>query len=121
MAARVSEAELRKIFKTSATALPSDSALAFINTANLMVNEYLSGSGFSESYLKEIELYLSAHLAAMWDQRRSEKEIGESRFKFQGKWDLGLNSTDYGQKVIILDSTGSLVNAGMSKSVIEQL
>ena len=112
MAPRVNTTEVKEIFDTKATDLS-----AFITSANLIINTNLLTAITDEDLLKEIERWLSAHFASARYQRNRRTEMGPVTFDHQGKWELGLDSTDYGQKVKLLDSSGILAN--MSKPSIQ--
>lgn len=107
--ARITVDELKEIFETAM----SDAQLAaFVNTATLVVTEELTGQGLSAGRLKQIELYLSAHYAHTNDPRfQTENTAGEHSYTAQGKTDMGLNATFYGQQVLMLDTTGKLAKA----------
>lgn len=114
MANRVTDADVKTILDTTITTTP------FINTAHLIVEEELTVlATLSESRLTQIELYLAAHLACSLDPRISEEKIGDSTNKYQGKTDIGLKGTLYGQQVILLDSTGVLANSDKPKATLE--
>ena len=111
--ARVTEAEVRQIISTDLD--PIDN---FINTANIIVNANLaenSSCALSEDELKQIELYLSAHLIALTDgtarQSTSEK-LGDASVSYGGSLGEGLNYTQYGQTVKMLDRCGVLASLG---------
>lgn len=90
---------------------------AFINTAHAIVVDRLSNVGLSAAILTQIEIWLSAHLATSRDQQAESEDIaGEYKVKFQGKYDLGLNGSKYGQMVLLLDSTGTLATAGQKRA-----
>ena len=90
------------------TELNDDEVEPFINTANLMVTTYLGTSDLAADLLKEIETYLAAHFATHRDRVTSDEKADGVSFKFQGKTDMGLDSSLYGQTAQILDSTGVL-------------
>ena len=87
-----------------------------IDTATLLVDEELVGSGLSEARLKQIETYLAAHFATLAIERGGivRTTAGESAESYQTiKSSLqGFNSTRFGQQAIALDSTGVLVALG---------
>jgi hypothetical protein len=82
----------------------------FIETANLIVEEDLAGEGMTDARLKQIELYLTAHLIILSTQRVEEETLPDGmRFKYAGPpLGEGLNSTVYGQQVKSLDTSGKL-------------
>jgi len=84
----------------------------FIHTANIMITDMLSGTDLSDNMLIEIERYLTAHLACLRLPRIMEEEISDGSAKYMRKvMGGGLLSTDYGQIVTQLDTTGTLVNS----------
>lgn len=103
---RVTDAEVKKILVTTIETTP------FIATASLIVDENLEGQGLSDARLKQIELYLSAHLACTMDPRLTSESTGDASNTYQtasagGK---GLDATTYGQQVKMLDTTGLLAS-----------
>ena len=111
MSQRVTEQEVRNIFETDITDLSP-----FITAANLMVNENLFGQGLTDATLKEIERWLSAHLATARDPRTSKESMGDASQTYQGDSGLGLDSSRYGQMVKTLDPTGRLTAVGKKKA-----
>lgn len=104
--ARVTEEEVKAIFPC-----PEDADLTpFIESAHIVVDTYLGNDGLEESLLKEIERWLSAHFASARYSVNSKEKVGDVDVTKQGKWGMGLESTDYGQKVLLLDPTGKLGN-----------
>lgn len=107
--ARVTPALVKEIIET---ALTGDELNPFINVAHYLVQQILLDKGLSADLLTEIEKWLSAHFLAIMDQRvHSESVGGEWQATYQGKTDMGLNATTYGQQALLLDTTGSLANA----------
>lgn len=93
------------------TALSDQDIGAFINGATELVNNTLSA--LPEALRNEIVRWLSAHLiASTREQQIAEAGAGPASVKFQGTTGLGLDSTQYGQQVKVLDYTGTL--AGLS-------
>jgi hypothetical protein len=120
--ARTSGAEVKQIFETDLT---NTEVEYFLTAANLLVDQYVSISAsfaaLGSSLLTEIERYLCAHIASSWDQRLTEQSFGDSKVKFQVVLGEGLKSTQYGQMVLILDTSGTLVNVGKRKVIIEYM
>ncbi len=111
--ARVTEADVKQIITT--TLDPIDN---FIETAHIIVNANLANNpscALSEDELKQIELYLSAHLIALTDgtsrQALSEK-LGDASVGYGGAFGENLSYTQYGQTAKMLDRCGVLVNLG---------
>lgn len=106
--ARVTTTEVNDIFAVE-TLSDLDT---FITTATLIVDEELGSAGLSSNRLKQIELYLSAHFAAVTFEkgglRRQKVGDAEEEYKILGPDAKGMNSTRYGQQAITLDSSGTL-------------
>ncbi len=109
--ARVTEAEVLKIWNDS-DPLPTGSMGVFILGANLIVTNNLGSSTLSTATLKEIERWLSAHMASARTRQEDSIKISSAGAKFTGKYGMGLKNTQYGQMVEVLDSTGILVALG---------
>lgn len=107
MAARVTDADVKKLIETTVSPLT-----IFIDQAALLVTEEIgtaAASGLSEARLTEIERWLSAHFvaASIDPQSKSEGASGIS-VSYEGQQGMGLNATRYGQQAILLDTTGTL-------------
>ena len=111
MSQRVTEQEVRDIFETDISDLTP-----FITAANLTVTDNLSNQGLSDDQLKEIERWLTAHLATARDPRTSKESLGDASETYQGDSGLGLDSSRYGQMVKMLDTSGKLANLGKAKA-----
>jgi hypothetical protein len=103
MAIRVTDIEVFEIIDTSLTNIDP-----FINSASLIVDGYLLSKGLSDEILKQIELYIAAHLLSLKDPRTKSVGVDVLSESYQGQWGLGLNGTSYGQTAILLDSSGTL-------------
>ncbi len=104
MAARVSEAEVKVILPTPAT------ITAFIDIANRFVTAHLSSASLTAAQLKDIELYVSAHFAAITVERGAPRfeQAGDSRVSWEVKAGEGLSSTRFGKMAIFLDTSKTL-------------
>lgn len=91
----------------------------FIESANLIVDENLVGKGLTDKRLKLIELYLSAHLVAVTEERGAlvEKEFGDSREEYEIIVGEGFAMTRFGQQAISFDTSGTLADIGTTTSV----
>lgn len=107
--ARVTEAEVQAIMEDY-----PDDLDPYIAVATLLVDEELDGLGMSDSRLKEIERWLSAHFAATATPLAKAEGVGKiSQTLQRGRDGEGLATTQYGQNAIALDSSGTL--AALSK------
>lgn len=114
--ARVTVNDIGDVIDTS---LADNQIRAFINTAHRLVVDLLTGEGLAESTLTEIERYLAAHLLTLRDPRPQREKIGsEYSVTYQGKSEMGLQATQYGQMALTLDTTGKL--AGGASMALKQ-
>lgn len=120
MANRTTATEVKKIM---ATGLIDADVTNVIDFANRQVTVVFSGSTLSAAVLKDIESWLTAHLIAMGKERQAEKEKveGISELWFQKKTGESLRSTTYGQMVIMLDSSGLMIEAAKQKTKIRAI
>ena len=109
--ARVIDAEVKAILPTEIDTSP------FITAATLMVDR-LDATVLSPDELKEIERWLSAHLACMADPRLHSFSTGGSSATYEGQTGLGLDHTRYGQQVKLLDRTKALVSLDKKRASI---
>ena len=107
MANRVSDSEVKDIIDTDI-----DDIAPFIRVANILVTAKLGGKGLSDAHLTEIERWLAAHFVSMRDPRIISEKTGEASVTYYGKFGLGLDGSQYGQTVKMLDTTGTLVSMG---------
>ena len=115
MVQRVVDSEVKEILDTTIDTQP------FIVAANLTVTERLADAGYSTDRLKEIERWLSAHLACQRDPREIDVRADGLGVSYERATSgEGLKSTRYGQQVCLLDYLGILamdsrsVRAGFS-------
>ena len=105
MAVRVTASEVKSIIDTD---LGDTTVDAYITSANYTVDQILgSNTTLSDDIKKEIERWLTAHFIAATQERQLEKAAaGSASATFQGETAMGLQSTLYGQQVILMDTTG---------------
>lgn len=100
----------------------SDSYVTSILTTvdRILTKVYENYSGvIGNSLLTEIQKYYAAHIIASTTQRMgAEEQVGEARIKYIGKWDVGFNSTPYGQILLALDVTGQIAKSGLKSASI---
>jgi len=122
MAARVTADEVEAIMDDSFAMESSFDVSPFITVATLVVDDRLSSAGHSDALLKEIERWLSAHLASCKYTRHKSQQIGDTQEALQvGALGKGLEWSSYGQQVKLLDSSGILANVGKRKTVLQAL
>ena len=85
-----------------------------IADASILVTAKLESTGLSDATLESIEKWLSAHMAASSVCRQAKEEMvgGVTSIKYVGEWGKNLESTTFGQMVMVLDTTGNLSNLG---------
>ena len=91
----------------------------YIDTANTIVNENLLGRNYSDNLLEQIELWLSCHLVACFDKTRTSEKLGDAQESYGGQYGLGLDFTQYGQQVKMIDKDGILAGLGKQKAFLE--
>jgi len=114
MSVRTSNSDVQAIINTAL----SDTDIQFIiEQANRMVTDTLSGEGLSAARLKDIEMWLAAHLIATTKERQPLEEwVGEVRVTFAQQPKGFMNQTMYGQMVLNLDTTGNFQGNELKKS-----
>ena len=118
MANRVDYDDVKAIMDNCTTA--DATVTIFITTANAIINKvFASDTTMTEDLLTEMEKWLAAHLIASTVFRTaSEEKLGDASLKYTGEWGKKLESTPYGQMVLILDSSGLMANAGKMSATI---
>jgi RNA-binding protein YhbY len=99
------------------TELDEDIIESYINSANVFITASLGTKGLGDSLLAEIERWLAAHMIVTTRERQAiQEQAGTAMIKWAGKWGEGLLGTTYGQTVIALDTTGTLLAIAKGKS-----
>ena len=122
---RVETAEVMEILDTT---MKLDALEPFLLVANRLVEDNLVGRTYTmpdgttgtinDATLKEVERWLAAHAAAMWDKRVSEDKVGPGAFKYEGVTGKQLEFTRYGQMAMQLDPSGTLRSVGASDAKV---
>lgn len=116
MAYRTTDRKVKEIISTTINTTP------FIKAANVIIANHLTGKGLSTDSLELIELWLAAHLVAIRDPKLKQQSIGSATdIKDVGPLGKGLQSTHWGQQVILFDTTGTLVSMGKRLASFESL
>lgn len=112
--ARVQPEEVKELVATDV----EDSVVlaSVIDTMHLFVDEHLLGEGHSEEMLGKIELYLSAHLLTLIEERGglTRSRLGDADESYANMYGRGFLSTRFGQFALTLDTSGILANLGAS-------
>jgi len=115
MAYRVTAAEVKEIIDNCTVA--NNIVETFIGAANEVVNTVFDTTSI-DSY-KEIERWFSAHLiVSTLSRMTSEEKLGDASVKYMGQFGKNLESTPYGQMVMILDTSGKMVKIGKQSATI---
>jgi len=115
MAARVTATEVKQIIETDFVDTIVD---AFIAGATAVIDSALSSSGLSTALMKEIERWVAAHLVAQRERQIKKAGAGSANVEYIGVFEMGLNSTQYGQTAIALDTTGTLASLSLKKAYL---
>jgi hypothetical protein len=101
------------------TSLETTQIDTLIGIANRWVTAMLGGnSDLSDDQLLDIETYYAAHLIASGpDLAVQSEKTGNSSATYQGKTEMGLKSTFWGQRVLELDTTGILAAEAGKKTI----
>ena len=115
--ARVTDAEVKEIITTSKNSTP------FIDVDNRYIYRILSGKGLSEATLKDIELYMSAHLVSVTTEKGGLKtdRIGDSQRTYSIMSGKGLEMSRYGHTAQMLDTSNTLISAGKKNAVFRAM
>lgn len=90
-----------------------DDVTPFIETADSIIQQLCTNSGYSSVTLELIERWLSAHFYCMWNpEAKSEtvKGVGSSYAIDVGQ---NLAASRYGQQAMVIDTAGNLANWNM--------
>jgi hypothetical protein len=92
----------------------------YIGAGTLFIDKIFAvDATFTSDELKEIERWFVAHMiASTIDKTTSEEKVGDASAKYTGQWGKKLESTPYGQMVLILDTSGRMANAGKMGATI---
>ena len=93
----------------------------FIQAASVQVDTIAALGTLSAAVLKEIERWLAAHYVSMRVRQDAKATMGDTSHTYEGKTGMGLLSTRYGQQAVLLDTTGTLANAGKQRAKMTYL
>lgn len=114
MTARIEISDVRNMYDPGLTDAQVTIA---VNQAHTMVQEYLLGSGMSESLLAQIELNIAAHVCTVIAPQAKAEDFDGA---YKVTWNIpgadkdGLQSTAFGRMALMLDTSGAL-SSGTSK------
>ena len=122
MVDRVTPDEVRQVVKLSVAAVSDLDLTEHIGVAHRLTDDLLSGKSLSEDRLKDIERYLSAHFAALFDKEvmSADKKIGGAETEYYLSTAIGkyLDLTVWGQMARLLDTSGTLAAIGSEDAEI---
>ena len=118
MANRVTYTDVKAIMDGCTTA--DATVTIFITSASVFIDKvFVNDTTTSTALLAQIEKWLAAHLIASTVFRTtSEEKLGDASLKYTGQWGKKLESTPYGQMVLLLDTTGMMAKAGKTAASI---
>jgi hypothetical protein len=94
------------------------SVLTTVDLVLTKVYEYYKGV-IGNHLLAEIQKYYAAHIIASTTSRMGQEEkVGDASIKYLGSYTSGLNSTPYGQMVLLLDTSGLIAKSNKSSASI---
>ena len=110
--ARTTPEKVREILRIK----PTVDLNPYINDASDLVTEVCSivkkedgvTPYHTEARLTRIETWLAAHFVSVNYRRRIQEQAGSVGANYEGKVDLNLQVTEYGQQAIVLDTSGAL-------------
>jgi len=125
--ARTTPDSVKSILMLDYDSKRNPSLTPFITAANNLTNVVQTWAakanlGLDSTTLTTIETWLAAHFYCMSDQPYELRSTNGAMGKFQGKTDMGLKATKYGQSAINMDwsntlnaiNEGKLGNTGMT-------
>ncbi len=91
------------------TSLDTNELTSWIDIATELVDDIEAvDPSLSESRLEKLERLTAAHLASAQDPRHASESGASRSVEYQGEHGRGFESTDYGQRALALDPTGTL-------------
>lgn len=102
---------------------PGDDLTAQIASANIIVTDQCTNSGYDDTRLEMIERWLSAHMYACNRRRTSNETVSEGAGQGFDRInvDLGLNNTIYGQQAMMIDTAGNLAAMVNSMKTVKKI
>jgi len=114
MMARTNETDVKALLLRNYDSLNNPSLTMFITSANLLVTRVAAcaaakGLTLSSEELQMLEALIAAHnYMSGPDQGSTSKSTQSASGSFQGRSDMKLESTYYGQQALVLDTSGCL-------------
>ena len=112
---RVTDAQVKEIIDVAA----STDLSPFIDAADGLVDRTvaLGTPSLSAAELVSVTLFLSAHFLSVYEKEANLTELTTDAItsKYAGKYGSGLQSSQYGQTALALDTTGLLSQVGSTR------
>lgn len=89
---------------------------SLITAADTYFDQVFANTTIGTDLLNEIGRWFVAHMLAVTHDRMGKNEkVGEARIEYTGSFAKGLESTTYGQMVLTLDTTGTIMDSNKKK------
>lgn len=122
MAIRTNDAAVKAVLLKDYDKKNKPDLTPFIRTANILTNRLNTTATNADTPIEtdellEIETWLAAHFYCVPDQPYIYKTTKGSQGQFQGKTDMYLEGTKYGQTAVLLDHTGILARLANGENI----
>lgn len=104
--ARTNDTLIGQIFDIDTTVITDTTQ--FIQAANRLVTKFCSTTNYGATELQEIETWLAAHFCSVKQKIANKEKVDELSESFEGKTEMHLQSSLYGQTAMTLDWAGGL-------------
>lgn len=119
MAVRTTAEKVLDIMDSGCTVSTSIINRLIVAASAVVDQVFENDTDIGNTLLEEIECWLTAHMIASSVYRTaSEEEVGDARVRYTGQWGKKLESTPYGQMLLVLDTTGKMAKMGKSGASI---
>lgn len=103
--ARITTSDLQEVITIESGFDPTP----FITAASSLTDWVASKTSLlSSAQLVSIETFLAAHFYSCYDRRIAAERAGDASATYDGKSDMYLESTQYGQAAMVIDISGCL-------------
>lgn len=108
MPPRCSTADVKAVMPDLADGASVSAHIASASVLVDRISDKAEAGVMSTGALRQVEIYLSAHFAALRDPQYQIKSTGKASATFQGQTGLGLDLTWWGQQAKLFDFSGLL-------------
>jgi len=109
--ARIEQQDVENILLDQYDDDAEDDLTPFIDAASSLVDALCAPLAYTEEHLIKIETWLAAHFYKVVKRQEIREEVGAVRVTYEGKVDLRLQVTEFGQQALVLDYLGGLSKA----------